>query len=163
MFKNIEALPFIGSKWRYRNKIYKILNDNKFDFNKKYNIYDIFGGSGSLYVMFKTMFPNSEIIFNDFDCIITDKEGNNIIDEKIEMANKIINEIKNNLTIKPNNGYKIEEPEKVNEVLNKCNEYLNNNQIIKRLIGSQLCFNSRQLKEKQKDYYDRFKKSDFQL
>ena len=45
MFKNCSSIPFIGSKWKYRNKLYEILKNNNFDFNKEYLIYDIFGGS----------------------------------------------------------------------------------------------------------------------
>ena len=61
-------------------QFFEIYSNIHFDFNKEYQIYDIFGGSGSLSVMYKIMFPNSKIIFNDYDEIITDALGNNKID-----------------------------------------------------------------------------------
>ena len=164
MFKNCSSIPFIGSKWRYKNKLYQILKDNNFDFNKEYLIYDVFGGSGGLSVMFKNMFPNSKIIFNDYDEIITDALGNNKIDISINKANIIINEIKDNIDMnKQKNKAKIIDSSKVQQILNKYSNDIKNDRMIKKLIESQICFNGRPLKENQNEYWNKFRKTDIPL
>ena len=164
MFKNCSSIPFIGSKWKYRNKLYEILKNNNFDFNKEYLIYDIFGGSGALSLIFKCMCPNSKIVFNGYDEIITDKQGNNKIDISINKSNRIINEIKNNIDLnkqKPKN--KIIESSKVQEVLNKYSDDIKNDRMIKKFIQSQICFNGRPIKDNQNEYWNKFRKSDIPL
>ena len=164
MFKNCSSIPFIGSKWKYRNKLYEILKNNNFDFNKEYLIYDIFGGSGALSLIFKCMCPNSKIVFNDYDEIITDKQGNNKIDISINKSNKIINEIKNNIdSNKQNNKAKIIESLKVREVLNKYSNDIKNDSMIKKFIESQICFNGRPFKDNQNEYWYKFRKTDIPL
>jgi 16S rRNA G966 N2-methylase RsmD len=160
IFKNVSLIPFIGSKWRYRYKLKDILMDNKFNFNDEYIIYDIFGGSGSLSLIFKCLFPNSKIYFNDYDEIITDKQGDNKIDISIDKTNKIMNEIKNicesdKLNIK---NYKFENYKEINEILDKYKEELND-KMVKRMIESQICFNSRSLKQNQTDYFNKIRKT----
>lgn len=151
------TIPFIGSKWKYRNKLYDILTTH-FDTNKEYLIYDIFGGSGSLSLICKDIFKNSKIIFNDYDEIITDKQNNNVIDEQIDKANNIINEIKQITNYNETRNNKLNNTELIKNILDKHNADLKN--ITKSIVESQICFNSRSLKDNQKDYFNRIRKTD---
>lgn len=47
MFKNINSIPFVGSKWKYRNKIYNIISNDEFfkdKLNNNFIFVDVFGG-----------------------------------------------------------------------------------------------------------------------
>lgn len=155
-------IPFIGSKYRYKNKIYNILNGVGFDFQKEWIIFDIFGGSGALSLIFKSLCPNSKIIFNDYDNIITNNENINVIDNSIDTANKIINEIKESLkTYTLNKNYKFNDKETIiiNNILNKYNNEITNDYIVNRILSSQLCFNSRHINKKTSEYFNKIKKN----
>lgn len=95
-FKNVSSIPFIGSKWKYRKVITeKVLNNVKKEaLNDKYLIIDLFGGSGSLTIIFKQLFNKSVFVLNDYDEILTDKQGHNKIDDTINLYNEIINKIR---------------------------------------------------------------------
>lgn len=83
IYKNKSSIAFVGSKWRYRNKIFDIIiNEFKDNLNDKFLIIDLFGGSGSLTIIFKEIFKNSIFVLNDYDEIITDKE-NKVRDQMI--------------------------------------------------------------------------------
>ena len=57
-------LSFIGNKSRFRELFKKILKQN---FTDKYIYVDLFGGSGYLSYVVKYVFPNAEVIYNDYD------------------------------------------------------------------------------------------------
>jgi len=61
-FKNA-PLPFMGQKRRFLKKVKEVLADHPED-----SVYiDLFGGSGLLSHTIKANFPNSRVIYNDFD------------------------------------------------------------------------------------------------
>ena len=83
MFKR-PPLQFIGNKYRFREQFIEQIS--KFN-NPNYIFIDLFGGSGYLSYLTKLVHPNNEVIYNDFDGYMSRVE-------KIEMTDKIIDEIK---------------------------------------------------------------------
>ena len=169
IYKNKSSIAFVGSKWRYRNKIFDIIiNEFKDNLNDKFLIIDLFGGSGSLTIIFKEIFKNSIFVLNDYDEIITDKENKNKIDNTITRFNEIKNEILNNIDIENLKNKKIklnqENKNKTYIVLNKYEKEINENIQLKKLLSSNLCFNSRMLNfDKKPDIFNRLNKSDNKL
>lgn len=163
IFKNISSIPFIGSKWKYRNVIFNIINDKYNDLlNDKFLIIDLFGGSGALTIIFKQLFKNSIFVLNDYDEILTDKNGFNKIDNTIKLYNDIINEIKNKIEL---NKQKIKfDNETKNNIYNILTNYKNdieNNIQLKRMLSSGLTFNGRMLDlEKRHDLFNRIPLTD---
>lgn len=166
MFKNISSVPFIGSKWKYRNKLNDLFkNNDKIDLNDKYIFVDVFGGSGALTIIFKTIFKNDNniYIFNDYDEIITDKDNKFIIDEHIKKANEIMKEIKKYVNIQTNKTFENNDQIIIKDILKKHNEDLNDI-MIRRLISSNVMFNSRMLDIENIDkmsFYNRINKTEF--
>lgn len=164
MFKNISSIPFIGSKWRYRNKIFNIISNDDFfkdKLNNNFIFIDVFGGSGALTLIFKEIFKNSTFIFNDYDRIITNDLNENIIDETIKKGNEIIKEIKENVqTMGHNVRFTKEEEDKINDILKKYKKDIEDDSQLRHIIESQLVFNCRNLDlNKKNNYFSRFKKS----
>ena len=87
IFKGITAMPYRGSKWKFRHQINDGLKGIKLDDNLK--IYDLFGGSGALSLIFKCIFPKAQITLNDYDEII-EKDGKNKIDESLKLENNVL-------------------------------------------------------------------------
>ena len=166
MFKNISSVPFIGSKWKYRNKLNDLFkNNDKIDLNDKYIFVDVFGGSGALTIIFKTIFKNDNnlFIFNDYDEIITDKDDKFIIDENIKKANEIMKEIKKYVNVQTNKTFEDNDQMIIKDILKKHIDDLNNI-MIRRLISSNVMFNSRMLDIENIDkmsFYNRLNKSEF--
>lgn len=166
MFKNISSLPFIGSKWKYRNKLNDLFkNNNKIDLNDKYIFVDVFGGSGALTIIFKNIFKNNDniYIFNDYDEIITNKDNKFIIDENIKKANEIMKEIKKYINVRESKTFEDNDQIIIKDVLKKHINDLND-KMIRRLISSNIMFNSRMLDIENIDkmsFYNRLNKSEF--
>lgn len=166
MFKNISSVPFIGSKWKYRNKLNDLFkNNDKIDLNDKYIFVDVFGGSGALTIIFKTIFKNDNniYIFNDYDEIITDKDDKFIIDENIKKANEIMKEIKKYVNVQTNKTFEDNDQIIIKDILKKHITDLNNI-MIRRLISSNIMFNSRMLDIENIDkmsFYNRLNKTEF--
>lgn len=166
MFKNISSVPFIGSKWKYRNKLNDLFkNNDKIDLNDKYIFVDVFGGSGALTIIFKTIFKNDGniYIFNDYDEIITNKDNKFIIDEHIKKANEIMNEIKKYINVQTNKTFEDNDQIIIKDILKKHIEDLNDI-MIRRLISSNIMFNSRMLDIENIDkmsFYNRLNKTEF--
>lgn len=166
MFKNISSVPFIGSKWKYRNKLNDLFkNNDKINLNDKYIFVDVFGGSGALTIIFKTIFKNDDniYIFNDYDEIITDKDNKFIIDEHIKKANEIMNEIKKYVNIQTNETFENNDQIIIKDILKKHINDLND-KMIRRLISSNIMFNSRMLNIDNIDkmsFYNRLNKKEF--
>lgn len=166
MFKNISSVPFIGSKWKYRNKLNDLFkNNDKIDLNDKYIFVDVFGGSGALTIIFKTIFKNDNniYIFNDYDEIITDKDNKFIIDENIKKANEIMKEIKKYVNVQTNKTFENNDQIIIKDILKKHINDLNDI-MIRRLISSNVMFNSRMLDIENIDkmsFYNRLNKTEF--
>lgn len=166
MFKNISSIPFIGSKWKYRNKLNDLFkNNDKINLNDKYIFVDVFGGSGALTIIFKTIFKNDNniYIFNDYDEIITDKDNKFIIDEHIKKANEIMNEIKKYVNVQTNKTFENNDQIIIKDILKKHITDLNDI-MIRRLISSNIMFNSRMLDIENIDkmsFYNRLNKTEF--
>lgn len=165
MFKNINSIPFVGSKWKYRNKIYNIINNDEFfkdKLNNNFIFIDVFGGSGALTLIFKEIFKNSTFIFNDHDMIITNDLNENIIDETIKKSNEIIKEIKENTqTIKENIKFTKKEEDKIDDILKKYKKDIENNCQLRHIIESQIMFKCNKLDLNKKNiYFNKLKKND---
>lgn len=163
IFKNISSIPFIGSKWKYRNVIFNIINDKYNDLlNDKFLIIDLFGGSGALTIIFKQLFKNSIFILNDYDEILTDKNGFNKIDNTIKLYNDIINEIKNKIELKEQKTkFDNETKNKIYNILTNYKNDIENNIQLKRMLSSGLTFNGRMLNlEKRHDLFNRIPLTD---
>lgn len=166
MFKNISSVPFIGSKWKYRNKLNDLFkNNDKIDLNDKYIFVDVFGGSGALTIIFKTIFKNDNniYIFNDYDEIITNKDDKFIIDENIKKANEIMKEIKKYVNVQTNKTFENNDQIIIKDILKKHTTDLNDI-MIRRLISSNVMFNSRMLDIENIDkmsFYNRINKTEF--
>ena len=166
MFKNISSVPFIGSKWKYRNKLNDLFkNNDKIDLNDKYIFVDVFGGSGALTIIFKTIFKNNDniYIFNDYDEIITNKDNKFIIDEHIKKANEIMNEIKKYINVRESKTFEKNDQIIIKDILKKHTTDLNV-KMIRRLISSNIMFNSRMLDIENIDkmsFYNRLNKTEF--
>lgn len=169
MFKNCSSIPFVGSKWKYRNKIKNIIENNKnIDLNDKYIVIDIFGGSGALTIIFKNILKNNNNVFicNDYDKIITDGNGNLIIDDTINKTNEILNEIKKYVINDKRRTLNQEEQTIIKDILTKHKEELNDNIMLKRMVSSCVMFNSRMIdvnKLNKLSFYNRLNKNDFKL
>lgn len=163
IFKNISSIPFIGSKWKYRNIIFNIINDKYNDLlNDKFLIIDLFGGSGALTIIFKQLFKNSIFILNDYDEILTDKNGFNKIDNTIKLYNDIINEIKNKIELKEQKTkFDNETKNNIYNILTNYKNDIENNIQLKRMLSSGLTFNGRMLDlEKKHDLFNRIPLTD---
>lgn len=157
------SIPFIGSKFRYAKKLKTIFNTIPIDKTKNYNIYDVFGGSGACTIIFKDIFPNSSYTLNDYDKIITDDENNNIIDDTINKANVILNELRKVKKEEiPNNKSKHLNTDEVNNILKKYPE-IYENQLLKRFISGNIMFNGRTMTTNTNDYYDKIRLTDYPL
>ena len=157
------SIPFIGSKFRYAKKLKTIFKDIPIDKTQNYNIYDIFGGSGACTLILKDIFPNSSFTMNDYDKIITDDENNNIIDDIINKANIILNELRNVTKEEiPNKKYYKLNTDDVNNIFNKYPEVFTNI-MLNRFISGNIMFNSRILTPKANEYFFRIRATDYPL
>lgn len=166
-FKNVSSIPFIGSKWKYRKVITeKVLNNVKKEaLNDKYLIIDLFGGSGSLTIIFKQLFNKSVFVLNDYDEILTDKQGHNKIDDTINLYNEIINKIRLQLKEhKTKEKFNDSLSAKIWEILEDYKIKIENNIQLKRLLSSKFSFNSRMLNfERHNDLYNRITNKNMDL
>jgi hypothetical protein len=142
-----------------------MLKSKNINFDDKYIFVDVFGGSGALTIIFKTIFKNNDniYIFNDYDEIITNKDNKFIIDENIKKANKIINEIKKYINVQTDKTFEKNDQIIIKDILKKHTTDLND-KMIRRLISSNIMFNSRMLDIENIDkmsFYNRLKKTEF--
>lgn len=159
IFKGITAMPYRGSKWKFRHKINDGLKDIKFDDNLK--IYDLFGGSGALSLIFKCICPKAQITLNDYDEII-EKDGKNKVDDSLKLANIVLNELKNILKPEDFEKEKIINEQKIHKILDKYKEQLDKDIIATQIVASNINFNGR-YELKSSSYWNRFKKTDYDM
>lgn len=159
IFKGITAMPYRGSKWKFRNQIYEGLKGIKFDDDLK--IYDLFGGSGALSIIFKCILPKAKIILNDYDQII-EKDGKNKVDESLTLANKVLNELKAILKPEDLEKDKIKNEEKVHKILDKYKKQLDEDIIARQIVSANINFNGR-YELRASSYWNRFKKTDYDM
>ena len=60
-------MPFRGNKSKWIKYLFSFFKDNKLNLNKQTIIIDLFGGSGLLSILFKQLYPDNTVIFNDYD------------------------------------------------------------------------------------------------
>lgn len=159
IFKGITAMPYRGSKWKFRNQIKDGLKDVKFDDNLK--IYDLFGGSGALSLIFKCICPQAQITLNDYDKII-EEDGKNKIDKSITLSNLILNEIRNVLKQEDIKREKIVNEEKIHKILDKYKERLDKDIISTQIVAANISFNGR-YELRKSSYWNRLKKTDYDM
>ena len=131
-------LSFIGNKSKFRELFTKILEQ---DFNDKYVYVDLFGGSGYLSYVVKCVFPNAEVIYNDYD---------NYFDriKHIKETNNILQSIKDIFT-----EHNIEHNDRANNdtktiVVDYLKDQINNGQYVDiRTITSQILFSGNSNKD----------------
>lgn len=160
IFKGITAMPYRGSKWKFRNQIYDGLKDIKFE-NENLKIFDLFGGSGSLSLIFKTLYPKAQIVLNDYDVII-EKDGENIIDKSLTLTNEVLNKIRTTLTPEDFNKEKIINSDKIHTIINEYKEQLDKDIIATQAIASNINFNGR-YELNAATYWNRIKKTNYEM
>ena len=159
IFKDITAMPYRGSKWKFRNQINDGLKDIRFESNLK--IYDLFGGSGALSLIFKCICPEAQIILNDYDQIIED-DGKNKIDKSITLANIILGEIREKLKPEDIEKDKIINEKKIHKILDNHKEQLDKDIVATQIIASNISFNGR-YELRKSSYWNRLKKKDYDM
>lgn len=158
IFKGIKSIPFKGNKWKYRIELKNILYDKLKDYKGLF--IDSFGGSGSLSLVFKCLYPESKIILNDYDEII-EKDNKNLIDDSIKKANEILDEIRSKLKPEDIEGDKIINGTLINNILDKYKDYLKD-KIVYSIISSNICFNGR-FKLNGNTYWNRIVKKNYNM
>ena len=154
-------IPFYGSKARYYNLIKNIvISGLPYEFK---TIIDIFGGSGALSLMFHDFYPTAKIIFNDYDRIIEDDKGVNLIDKTIKKYNTLRNEIYDDMI-----KYKIKKDEKIpkhliKKYIHKYQKLLDKDKYLSYLVASNLSFNGRHEHINIKDSYNKLRETDITL
>jgi hypothetical protein len=58
---------------------------------------------------------------------------------------------------------RIKESSKVQEILNKYSDDIKNDRMINKILEAQICFNGGTLKDDQKKYWNKFRKTDIPL
>lgn len=159
IFKKITAMPYRGSKWKFRHQIHEGLKDITLPDNLE--IFDVFGGSGSLSLIFKAMYPQAKITLNDYDEII-EKDGQNVIDESLKLANVVLNELKDILKPEDFEKEKIINEQKIHQILDKYKEQLDNDIIATQVVAANINFNGR-YDLRSSSYWNRFKKTDYEM
>lgn len=87
----LRLLPFRGSKRTYKNEIKRVFDLIPESKRKQYIIIDLFGGSGSLALYVKQLYPDFEVVYNDYDNFITRVES-------IPQTNDILTKMKELIT-----------------------------------------------------------------
>lgn len=149
-------LPFNGNKGKHIKKIIKLLKEN-YDENEKYYVFDVFGGSGIISHNIKKIFPNWEVIYNDFDWFIKRIEDIEKTNELIQWLREKTKEIKHD--------------QKLNEELkNEIIEYLESKKpfdeftILNMLLFSHNYSNTTFFEEaKKKNFYNHIIKTNYEV
>ena len=154
-------IPFQGSKSKHYSKIKEIMKEYlNIDFKI---IWDIFGGSGALSIMFHEFYPNAKIIYNDYDEIIENKQNENMIDKSIKKFNKYRTEI-----IKELDENNIKTDDKIPSHIvqyykDKYKSWINNDWYFRYLFNSSISFNGRSGDVKINDSWNKVRKTDIEL
>ena len=146
-------LPFIGNKGKWIKLLYEYFKDNKvLKLNKNVIIVELFGGTGLLSILFKQLYPDNVVIYNDYDHYVDIVKDIDKIDAlRIKIYNYVNNECKY-----PYN-YKITNTNHINHIMNLIKHSgldLNNPKIL-NIISSWLMFNGRIIKFEAKELYNR--------
>ena len=157
-------IPFSGSKSKHYTKIKDIIINliNKNELSEFKIIYDIFGGSGALSLMFHEFYPNAKIIYNDYDEIIETKKNENVIDKSINRFNIYRREITNDFE-KANIKQDEKLPSKLVEYYkNKYKKWIDNDWYFMYLFNSSISFNGRSADVKINDSWNKVRKTDIE-
>lgn len=129
-------LPFMGNKNRWVKQLVEEFKNIKF--NSNVVIVDLFGGSGILSHVFASMYPNNQVIYNDYDNYLSTFKLIPSINKFLDWARQFLN----------NKGYK--QKEKISdsdkhEIINKLKyifgaNFEKNDKLV-NIICSSLCFN----------------------
>lgn len=133
-------VPFRGNKQKWIKYLYEYLKNNRLKLNKNTIIVDVFGGTGILSILFKKLYPNNVVIYNDYDNFL------NVLKNDIAKINNLKGKLYNYI----NNELHIGKSEKIPKEYNahifnmiKHSGLNLNNPKVKNIISNMLNFNGR--------------------
>ena len=152
-------LPFIGNKGKWIKLLYEYFKDNKvLKLNKNVIIVELFGGTGLLSILFKQLYPDNVVIYNDYDHYVDIVKD---IDKIDALRMKLYNYVNNECNYYK--AQKITNTNHINHIMNLVKHSgldLNNPKILNP-VSSWLMFNGRLFNLKAKELYHKIPENSY--